>query len=516
MKRFIQRFSERITGVLSGFDRLVFRGTLRYIAVPSGMMDFLKRENVLLKEFGHYAKDVSERLKESLYAEVRRSGRPIIYLQSGQTNKEEVALEIAKNDRIDRGLIAVITCTEPCKSYDIYRNKEKKQIELVMRTRKCLYLYLYFFDHEFGFMNARIQSWLPFNIQICMNGRERLARKLDFAGIRYRRRDNCFTWLADPEKAQKLMDRQLKISWPKVLNQIARMLNPAHQQIFRQTPIQYYWSIYQSEWATDLMFKSSLSLAEIYPHLLLHGITHFSSGDVMRFLGRKVHGAYRGEIISDFKDRPEGVRIKHHLGKNSVKLYDKQGSVLRVETTINKPRDIKVYRPKENDPSGECSWRYLRQGIADLYRRAEFSQSCNERYLDALAQIDTSTPVASALQQISKPTTWNGKRIRALRLWSDLDMTLLKTVYRGEFFISGFRNKDLKPFLFKSAATTTLENRRHAAKISRLIRLLRAHHIVRRIPSTYRYRLTEKGKEILNALFSLEKLTLAQINNLAA
>lgn len=516
MKRFIQRFTDKITGVLTGFDRLVFRGTLRYVAVESGMMDFLGIQNVLLKDFGSYAQKTTELLRKASCKAACEETRPILPILSSREDKEAIARKIAAEDGIEQGLIVVLRSQEPCMSYEVRPNRETKKIHLHLRQRKCLYLYHYLIDPEFGFMNARIQTWFPFTIQICINGREWLSRQMDKAGVEYRRRENCFVWIDDLAAAQKLMDRQLRISWPKLLNRIARMLNPAHQQIFRKTPIQYYWSVYQSEWATDLMFKSSLSLAEIYPHLLLHGITHFSSPDVMRFLGRKVHGAYRGEIISDFKNRPEGVRIKHHLGKNSVKLYDKQGSILRVETTINKPRDIKVYRPKENDPSGECSWRYLRQGIADLYRRAEFSQGCNERYLDALAVIDTSTPVAAALQQISKPTTWNGKRVRALRLWSDLDMTLLKTACRGEFFISGFRNKDLKPFLFKSPATTTLENRRHGAKITRLIRLLRAHHLVRRIPSTYRYCLTEKGKEILNALFSLEKLTLAQINNLAA
>lgn len=166
-------------------------------------------------------------------------------------------------------------------SYEIYRNREMKRLELVSRMRKGLCLYHYLIDPIFGFINARIQTWLPFGVQVCLNGREWLARQMDNAGIRYRRRDNCFAWVSDAERAQKLLDRQLKTAWPALLRRIARMLNPSHGTIFADFPIDYYWSIYQSEWATDIMFENSAALAEVYPALVQHGITCFSSPDVM-------------------------------------------------------------------------------------------------------------------------------------------------------------------------------------------------------------------------------------------
>ena len=301
MKRFIQRFADKITGVLSGFDRLVFRGTLRYIAHRGGMMDFLYNKKVLLKEFGSFAQEATERLKEASCEKAKQEGRPIEYLASSQVNKEEVALEIARRDEVKEGLIAVLSCVEPCMSYDIHRDRERKQLELVLRERKCKFLYHYWIDPEFGFMNARIQTWLPFHVQICLNGREWLARQMDRIRLEYRRSDNCFVWVKDFNQAAKLLQDQLKISWATALNRIARMLNPAHLQIFKGIPVSYYWSTYQSEWATDLTFRSSTDLAEIYPQLVVYGITAFSSSDVMRFLGKKVSGAFQGQIVSDFK-----------------------------------------------------------------------------------------------------------------------------------------------------------------------------------------------------------------------
>jgi len=427
-----------------------------------------------------------------------------------------VAREIAAEDKVNSGLVAVLTCVEPTMSFDIYRRKETKKIELVYRPRRCLFLYHYWIDPEFGWMNARIETWLPFHIQVCLNGREWLARSMDRKGIRYRRYENCFPWIEDVDKAQELMNRQLKTAWPKTLDRIARRLNPEHNRMFRGTWIRYYWTIYQSEWATDVMFRKPSDVAAIYPAWVSHGIHTFSSGDVMRFLGRKVHTTFQGEIISDFKDRPEGVRIKHFVGTNSVKLYDKGGSLVRAETTMTNPDDFRVFRPKEGDPDGKPAWRRLRRGVADVHRRAQVCQASNERYLDALAAADTSVPFGDLVRDICRPTTWNGKTVRALRAWSEQDQALFRAVSRGEFCINGFRNRDLQSLLFKDVPETPEEARRRSARVTRLLRLLRAHHLIQKVPRTHRYVLSTRGRQIISAVLSAQRVTLDQLNKLAA
>jgi len=516
VNRFIAKHSDKISGVLSGFDRMVFRGTLRPIAYVEGMKRLLWRQNVLLKEFGPYALRLTQQLKEASLRYAKKQGRPIVYLHSSHTNKEEVALKIAARDKITTGLIAVLTSVEPCSSFEVFRNRDAKRLELVSRPRKGLALYHYMIDPVFGFMNARIQSWLPFTIQICLNGREWLARSMDKLRLSYQRRDNCFTQLSNLKKAQALMNQQLRFAWTKALDKFAHLLNPAHSQMFKGLPLDYYWSLHQSEWATDVMFKDSASLAAIYPSLVLHGITSFSSPDVMRFLGRKVHGAFEGEIISDFKNRPEGIRIKHRVGPNSVKLYDKQGSVLRAETTINGTYDFKVFRPTEGNPNGRKAWHPMRKGIADLQRRAQISQASNSRYLDALASVDTSIPLGVMVGKICQPTQWNNKRVRALRPCSQEDTQLFQIVNRGEFAVNGFRNRDIQNLLFDSKASTPDEKRQRSAQVSRLLRMLRAHGLIKKVNATHRYVLTTNGRDILTAILSAQKITLQQLHRAAA
>lgn len=511
MKNFMGVIGKNVLGVLSGFDRLVLRGTMRMIAHTSGMLKFLSSVGVLLKDFGPYVERTSMRLKEASTAAARASGRPVEYLPSAQGSKEEVALKIATRDAIRQGLIAVLSAVEPCVSFEIHRNRQERVLELRAVHRKCLFLYHYFIHPIFGFMHARIQTWFPFTIQVCLNGRDWAAREMDRAGIGYRRRDNCFVEVDDIARAQEILNRQRSFAWRRPLQRISRMLNPLHSSIFHQPWMDYYWSVHQSEWATDLMFRDPQTLQAVYPGLVRQAMDHFSSGDVMRFLGRKVTGAFGGEILGDFKDRFEGVRVKHRVDANSIKMYDKQGSVLRVETTINDPHPFKVFRTKEGDPDGERDWRALRKGIADIHRRAVVSQAANTRYLDALTPADCSMSLGRLVDRVTRPVTRQGQRTRALRPWSPDDHRLLKAVHRGEYKLAGFRNRDLQADLFDGPADTPEEKKRRSAQVTRRIRMLRAQGLVKKVPRTHRYHLTAKGIEVVTAVLTAHDLTLKQV-----
>ena len=308
-----------------------------------------------------------------------------------------------------------------------------------------------------------------------------------------------------------MMDGQLRLAWRRHLDRIARQVNPAHGRMFRGDPQEYYWSVRQSEWATDLMFYDTATLASVYPALVEHAMGTFSSPDVMRFLQDRVYQPFEGEIVSDFKDRPEGIRVKHRLDENSVKLYDKQGSVLRVETTVNRADRFKAYRPAEGDPDGEPQWRPMRKGVADIYRRAEVSQASNERYLDALAGADTSQRLGELLGQVTAPCTWKGRRVRGLRPWMREDVDLVSAISQGEFAINGLRNRDLRDLLYADAPANPPELRKRSARVSRLLRLLRAHSLIRKVPRTHRYVLTAKGHAISAAVRAAQAATMNQL-----
>jgi hypothetical protein len=518
MERFVARYRPFITAVLSGFDRLVFRGTLLPLVMQGGMYTFLTRANVALLDFKPYVLATSERVKAAALREALVHDRPVRYLESSTIDKEALARRLLAEHPVDEGLICAFKALEPCMSFEYHRSPDPHERGLRLRPRKCLHVYKYYRHRVFGVLHTRLQTWFPFAIQICLNGREWLAQHLQRQGrADFRRHDNCFTWLGDPPRAQRLMDQQLRIPWPRALDTLARALNPLHTEIFKPWPQTYYWSVYQSEWATDLLFTNPRALAAVYPALVRHAMLHFQSPDVMRFLERKVHGNFTGELTSRLKARPEGVRVKHWVHGNSIKMYDKAGSVLRIETTIAKTTDFKVFRPLQHTPRGALAWRPLRKGVADLHRRAQVSQRSNEHYLDALAAVDDSTPLHRLLDQVSRPTAYRGRRVRALRTGDPADLALLQAVTRGEWATAGFRNRDLRRLLYSPLHTVSpVEARRLRAKVTRQLRLLRAHGLVLKISKTHRYRLTPKGQLLTAALFAARDATLKQLIGTAA
>jgi hypothetical protein len=522
MNRFTAKYADRLVGTLSGFDRLVFRGTLRRLSFVEGVRGYLSARKVLLKEFGAHAQAVTERVQEACLAAAHAAEVPVQYLASASTSKEEVARQIAHKRGVSAGPVCLLTCVEPFIGYDIYRNAAKKRLELVRRYRKGLPYYWYEFHPECGFLNVRLRTWFPFDVQICLNGREWLARQLDRAGLPYERHDNCFADVADFAQAQALLDAQLRTDWPTLLAGLAQTVNPLREALFGDFCPGYYWSTYQSEWATDLVFADPEALRRLYPLLVRHGMTTLGSAEVLRFLGRqvpasgKVPGTIRAEVTSDVQRRAEGVRIKHRVNANSVKAYDKaytgERAVLRAETTLNNVSDLKVYRPKEGGPEEEKEWRRLRRGVADLQRRAAVSQASNERYLEALASVDDGATLEERVQAITVPTTWNGKRGRALQPFAAADMALLAAVSRGEFTINGLRNRDLRPLLSgDESAVPAAEVRRRAGRVTRQLRLLRAHGLLQKVPHTHRYQVTAQGREIITALLTARHTPVAQL-----
>ena len=109
---------------------------------------------------------------------------------------------------------------------------------------------------------------VPFSVQVCVNGREWLAREMDRVGMKYVRQDNCFPWVEEWGRAQRLLAGQLRTNWPKALEPLARALHPVHAQIFGDFPMNYYWTTYQSEWAIDVVFRQAQVLRRLYPRLV--------------------------------------------------------------------------------------------------------------------------------------------------------------------------------------------------------------------------------------------------------
>jgi len=297
---FLSRFGQKITGVLSGFDRLLFRGSLRLLFQPNSMESYLATCGILIKDFGVFSEKITKRVKALAYAAAEQQGRPVQYLNRADVSKEEMARQIAARDGIKSGRIALFTA--------VRSDRQTKEIHLALEMRKCTHLYHYYLHPQFGLMHVRVQSWFPFSVTVCLNGREWLARQMDQAGISYQQQDNCFLSVSDPARAQELLDQQLHTDWNTTLRGLLVQAHRLHAELERPFHQEYYWSAAaQTEYATDLMFADAASLAGLYPQFWQpERASVFGQGPAAAFPRRSdqhAPAAQRGSLPAPYRQR---------------------------------------------------------------------------------------------------------------------------------------------------------------------------------------------------------------------
>ena len=365
------------------------------------------------------------------------------------------------------GLIGVLGAVEPCSAMTVRANRQTQRLAPVHEHRRCLHFYHYFEDPTFGRCHVRVQSWYPFTVDICLNGRAMLACQMDQHQLAYLKADNCFLELADPRAAQELADAQRRLDWVAHLNRLLALAHPVHRQVLVPLyRLEYYWTSTQSEYATDLVFKDPEQLAKLYPRFVQHGIMTFRASRVMRFLGHrvpiqsgKVNGRFKGALRSDRIERHEGVCLR---------------------------------------------------------RRAEVSRAANNRYLEALASTRGTEPLGAAVKQLCQPVQRHGYRFRGLNPLAAPDAALLGALSRGQWTINGFRNADLRKHLYLTRSRSAEVARRRSAAVSRKLRLLRAHGLIRKVPGSHRYLLTTEGRKLTTLLTAARNADVGQLTAFAA
>ncbi len=403
MHQFFQRFGHPVIGHLSGFDRMMFRGSMQRLCHPAGVLLYVYWLKVWLKDFGTYAQDTTTTLCTAIERQAVERDTPMIYLASTAASKEERALAEAAKHQRQSGLIAVLGCVEPCRTV-VVRRGDNQRLQPRLEDRKCLHYYHYYLDAQFGLMSTRLQSWFPFTMSIGINGREWLAEQMKQANLDYVKVDNCFPYIEDFSKAQALLDAQVHEDWPRLLEQLTARDHPLHGKLLPgHNPS--YWSLHVSEWATDMLFRTREDLAQRYPLFVRHALETMHGGDAMRFLGYKVpatgrvHGQFQGEVLIDRKRRQEGTRLQFQVKTNSAKMYDKHSN-LRLESTINNPREFTCERAVPGEDEGATSSHRMRKGVVDMVPRAQVCQEINHRQANFLAAAADTESVGTLVEAI--------------------------------------------------------------------------------------------------------------------
>jgi len=497
---FTQKFASSIVSTLGCHDRVIFKGYL-----PFGLDDHLNAWvdgclKIRRKDFIPFVEEQSQALVDHARSEAAKAGVAYHALK-GQPKKEKLVRDLLRGSSMREGLITVLQVMEICRTVELRHGQGRPH--LIFRPRPQRVLYYYFLDPEFGLMYLRLQTWFPFTMQVYVNGHEWLARQMVAKRLGFDQHDNAFIQLDDPTQAQHLADRFPKLRWIKILKRWARQINPLLGASWLGKA-DYYWVIDQAEYSTDVLFQSRAQLAELYPRLLQHALLHFSATDILTFLGRRLHPRFDGEVLTDYKtSRLPGARVKHRMKNNWLKMYDKFGQILRIETVINQPGEFKVRRCRLRNNGRQMLWCPMNKGVANFYAYRAVARAANERYLNALAVVDQPSATGKQLDRVCRSAKFHDRRRRGLNLLHPEEQRLFRAVLHGDWRLRGFRNRDLAQELFGSPTVLPEEQRQRTAKTCRYLQLLRAHGLIAKIPHSNRYQITRKGDALMTSAISL-------------
>ncbi len=482
---FSERYQDQIVGLLSAYDRLLLQGTLPGLCFAGGMSAYLGGHGVRVMDYPRWAEPLRDQLRDNAERLAAENGLTIEHIRRTKAFRKEAKVkEVLARRGEHPGLVWIFSAMEPCESYRPWYDKASRHVFLKPDSGKCLHYYFYFIDEQLGLCFARVPTWCPFRLQIYTNGRNWLAAEMHKRGVAFRQLDNAFVEIADWALAQEIADGFRVKRLHRKLDQFARQFCPVIQQL----GVNYHWSINQAEYATDVVFRRQSDLQAIYEPLTRVSIHAVKADQVATFLGRRLFAHYQDEVGNRFDVRIQGTRIKHTMGPVSIKMYDKFGLILRIETTVNDVTFFPHYREVEQrDGQRVRKWADMKRNIYSLPVLSERLLAANWRYLEFLSTIEDQTAGIDKLDRFTKTIRHNDRGYPGFNFFCTEDRVLMETLLRGEYNIQGLRNKDLRQHL----------KGRSPGQVSRLLRRLRLHGILRKAGSAYRYMLTPLGKQLI-------------------
>ena len=476
-----ERYDDRIAGMLSCYDRLVITGTLPVVCYAAGMTGYLNASGIRIFDYPDFAKTLRDRVRERAASLAAEAGVLIEHIAKPHVRKEDVVARVLEQRGDHPGLVHVISAMEACDAYKPWHDKQTHKTYIRPDSGKCLHYYFYFQDAEFGLVYLRVPTWAPFRLQFYCNGHSWLARKLTANGIGYTMADNAFVRIDDWARAQQLADSLSPDQLHRTLDRYAKLCCPV-SEVFGQT---YHWSLMQVEYATDLVFRSTATLGPLYEQLVRQSVLNVKAEQVASFLGRQITPLLAQEVGSQFSTRIEGTCIKHRFGKCSIKMYDKHGIVLRIETTTNDVSFFKHHRKVEHR-QGPASRELapVKKSIYSLIDLREILLGCNRRYIAHLSALDDFSAGIRALARLTKPRAVDGKTVQRINFFAAVDKALLHALQNPKVNIAGIRRGELLPDLGMLSPT----------RLSRQLRRLLDLGVIKRATGTYRYYLTKAGR----------------------
>jgi len=498
-----EKYAEQISGTLTCYDRIIIQGIIPEWSHAEGMSGYFYGNSLKVFEYAKFSQPLTEKVRENAENIAKANGIEIEFIRKTQAfRKEDRIRAIMEEKGVTEGLVHIFSAMESCNTYKPWHDKVSGKTYLKYETSKCLHYYFYFIDRELGLCYMRVPTWCPFRLQFYMNGHNLLAYKLNKRGIAYELLDNAFISISDFETAQKLSDRINPEGLHKILDIFAERYCP----IAKTFGMGYAWTIMQAECATDIVFKKQEYLQPMYDEIIRTAIHTVKPDNIATFLGQRITYNCKKEVGNNFNQRILGTRIKHHMGDVSIKMYDKFGFILRIESTCNNVGAFRVNREvNHKDGTVTVQKAPMRKSIYSLYQLFTIMKAANYRYLEFISTFDDHSDGEKNLANTTQSVKENNRSYRGFNFFNSEDLKILGVIARGEFNIHGLQNKDVRAHLGNMSSSA----------MSRVFKRLHLHGLIDKVKGSYRYLLTALGKSVVVAGLKVKNLIIVPELSLA-
>jgi len=486
-----ERYAGELVGKLACFDRMIIFGTWQGLCHAGGVTRELVQRGLGAFDLGTFAQSLSEAVRQRATALAREHGVEITYLPNWRIDKEEIA-QAQLRARGDRpGLVCILSAIENCQTFKSRKGRPGQPAWIKMTQGRCLHYYLYFYDEALGLIHLRVPTWLPMRLHFCLNGHAWLERRLRAEGLEARSVDNAIVATNDWQRAGALSAKPPMEWLQKHLQSYIAQCCPDAARFGG-----YYLTLSQVELSLDLVFRSEATARELCEQLTRQAVLAVRVTDLARFFGHQFSA--EAEATARFKSVAEGVLcMRHWLNGQSLKVYRK-GAVLRLEVTTY---DLTFYKHHREvaKRDGTTEWRVapLKRSLYSLGTLFGLMEATCRRYLEWLSQLEDPRLGRHNLDDITR-----SKRDEAHRSWRGFnffaatDHHILVTMLRGEGLLSGWTNRRLREALGAVY---------RSGPVSRILRRLREHGLLYRVPRSFKYYLTALGRRAVIAALKLRE-----------
>jgi hypothetical protein len=491
-----EKYTSDIQGILSCYDRIIVNATAGKFGYAGGMTAFFYEKGYRIFDFAKTFTPLTETIKANAEKIAETSGLKIEYIRkSGAFRKDDRIAEIIAERGTREGLVHIFSALELSQTYSPWHDKSTGKTFFKNEPTKCLHYYFYFIDQELGLCFVRVPTIAPFKITIYFNGHNLLETKLNKQNIDYEKVDNAFTRISDFHAAQNLSDN-INVE---DIHSAFDIFTERYCPLPPEWELRWNYTIGQVEYSTDIVFKNSETLKPIYDNIVETAMHTVTPDDIANFLGKRFSVLFEGEAGSRYNKRILGTRIKHQMGEVSVKVYDKFGSILRIEVTSNDVSKFKSFRDvNKRDGTVETKTAPVKKSIYSLFVLTQIFKNAIRRYLEFVSSFDDPSDGLKKLDKVVEPVQVNNRNYKGFNFFSKEDEKILIAVSNGKFTLKGITNKELRKMMPDKSS----------GQLSRIIKRLRLHGLLKKVGKTYKYYLTTLGRQIIVAGLKFKNMSL--------